>query len=323
MALTATKIWTQKEFTEELASMGGSEYYSVVGPIAELADNKKCVRAPGIPKKSQSHPVHRLLKAVALDAGPGLAERIVTVRYQWNPPAPTTGNAGGTQTNQVRISWGEERRSISVERDQSGNLITNSAGDVVDPPPTEDLLGYTCRIVRWEQKFDIVQAYKFTGKVNSADMFAGGVKFPAGTVRMVSILPEGEYTPDQKPIPIVYTLAIRSPLAGEDNDFAKFPYLYWMADIGIRSHYEGGGTKLGDLYWKDGTVVGDRVDQPIPLYNGAPIRPADFLVTSLGKAPTTKNRLPTRGRPKYIRVGDVYWIGWDTIPKANLLELGL
>lgn len=327
MPYDVAKLWSQRDVEQSIQGWGATDYYSVTGTASELADTKNLLLASGLPKIGQSHPAQRDLRCGSLQAGPGLVERIVSARYQWLPNGlqGLPGGASDPLLEPPRISWAPIDRSESLPTDIHGQLITNSAADPVDPPPVFERRSRELRITRYEREYKPEIADYYEGAVNSNDMFAGGRKFPRGTVRILSIIPVEEYTPDATSIKIAYTFEVRTKFKVKPRNLIEAePFRYWHADVGLRSFFVGGGKSPGDIYIKNADDTTTRIDTPVRLKDGAPYNIADFKVGSDAVAPMTKNDVFTgKSPPKRVTLNDTIYLGWEIYPYLNLLELGL
>ena len=334
MPYDVSKLWSQKDIEQSIEGWGATEYYSVTGTPTELADNLNLLIAPGIPAIGQSHPTRRDLRVMSKQAGSGLAERIISVRYAWLPNGlPTGGSSGNLLSQAPTISWSMATRLDSIGTDVYGNLITNSAGDVVDPPPTIQKYSRILEIQRYETEYRPEIADRFEGTTNSKDIIAGGRRFPAATVLCQTIFPVESYTPDADAILVSYRFEVRTLFfranGGNPTSMDKFPFRFWHADMGLRSFYAVSGVpdRVGDIYGKNGTALGDQIDVPVRLENGKPMNSSDYLITSLGKEPTVHGVFPKKDGPLIqtitTPIGNTNFIGWRIYPGEDFQELGL
>lgn len=340
MAYSLSQLWSQKDAEQSFQGWGATEYFSIVGTPAELADTKNLLLTPGLPRLGQSHPANRDLRCATLQAGPGLAERVVSARYQWLPNGfPTGGGNENLLAQSPTISWSRATREESLGADVYGNLITNSAGDPVDPPPTKTAYSRILEITRYEREYKPEVADRFENTTNAKEIIAGGRRFPAATVLCQSIYPAQEYTADATAILIRYTFEVRTRFWSDGTKPTKideFPFRFWHADLGLRCFFGATAAtqRLGDVYGKirgtTGTTdsLGERVDTPIRLGgNGVPADFNDYYVTDQSRAPTTKNIFPAKDGPLKVEIktalGRTVFIGWRIYPGEDFLFLGL
>lgn len=329
MPLSATEIWSEKETTQEQQGWGATRYYSVIGTTTELLDEAAVVRCPGVPALGESHPNFRDLRVVNKSAGPGLAERKVSVRYQWMPEgwSENTGN-DDPLARPVVVQWGQGRISEPRSWDIYGNPIANSAGDVFDELPNVDRLVLTLRITRWERSFNLFLVNGYVNKINSAAMPAGPYTFAPGQVLCTFIGPAAEFEAGAQSIQMAYEFEIRSiSAAASGNDLPELvranPFKWWTVDRGTRSFYDGGGSKIGDLYYADDRT--EKVSDAVNLNGqGAPYVAADYVVTSSGDAPANRTTyFPQLVSRVEFKSQGCWLLGFDLFRAANLLDLGL
>jgi hypothetical protein len=324
MAYDVKKLWSQKDIEQSIEGWGATDYYSVTGTPTELNDEKNLLLASGLPRIGSSHSTNRTLRLYALQAGPGLAERIISARYQWLPNGlPTNGDADPL-TSKPAIRWSRVTRQETLPTDIHGSLITNSAGDPFDPGPQFERMSRLLEIERYERSYQPEIADQFEGTVNAVDMFAGGRRFPRGTILCISIVPSDAYQADAPSVRIVYTFEVRARFFGKPRNAVEAePFRYWVADRGSRGYASASGG-LVDFYEKesDGTI-GNQVSNDINLSRGAPIKLTQYFAGANQAAPVAVNKLPTSNAPKYVTLNGVNYIGWEVYPYANLLRLGL
>lgn len=343
MAYDVKKLWTQKDNELTADGWGATEYYSVTGTLTEMADDKNLLLASGLPRLKQSHPTNRILQLYSLAAGPGLVERVITARYQWFPNGFPSQQTADPTTKKPVITWGPLDETVSRSYDIFGNLMTNSAGDLVEQLP-QIAKGYrTLNIVRYERGWNPEIADRFEETINSVDMFAGGRRFPRGTMLCRRILPAESYEADANIIPVQYSFDVKTrfsgqsltglgggttgQLAGAIKAVNAEPFRFWFPDRGVRSMYDGGGKVPGDLYLKipvtssTSTPELQREDEPVLLRKGIPINSSKYYVTSQRKTPAANSQI--KKNVKVISVGDVDLIGYQIYESANFLELGL
>ena len=78
------------------------------------------------------------------------------------------------------ISVGFEDYVLIVEKDTSGNLILNPAGDRYDPAPEETYSNVAVTITRNVASFSMLTAREYKNSVNSADVSLLGITLTAG-----------------------------------------------------------------------------------------------------------------------------------------------
>lgn len=328
MALNSTELWSQKGTTQEQNGWGDTRYFSVVGTTTELLDGKAVVNAPGVPAINQAHPNFRDLRVVNKSAGPGLAERIVSVRYQWMPNGGVPGqNSENVFAQPPKISWGFSQRTELTDQDIHGNLICNSAGDVFSNLPSRTLFSLTLRVTRWERKFDVYKTRNYVNKVNSKPMIAGDVRFDPRSVLCTFIGPVEEFSAGANAVHMGYEFEIR-PTGGSalPKEVASRPFAYWTVDTGLRC-YNGEKKTLGspsDLYYDDDEKK--QVSQDVLFNgNGRPIDPSSFVVYKSDKTTVAPQAPPTtikRSIDPVVKPGAVF-LGFDVYEEADLLQLKL
>ena len=323
-------MWSQGDAQEDQNSWGATHYYSVAGEPGEMLNDQAVVNAPGVPSKGSSHSNFRNLRVANKSAGPGLTERVVSVRYQWMPGGWTPGD-NDDSFSVTRISWSKGFVSEPWGYDVYGNPITNSAFDAVDNPPTNDKFYKEVTIRRMESKYDLLRLTPFEGKVSSRDMVAGGVIFKAGTVMCVDIAPAEEYSANATAISMSYTLRFypTSPsIVGNviPAQMRNDPFRYWIIDTGLRGFYADGASGrpakvIGDFYY----LTGEPVSSSVRMNGaGAPYETGAYLVTSQRKT-AVENPKPL---PKQVvvvplpSIGAVA-LGYQNRETADLLQLGL
>lgn len=336
MAYDVRKLWSQKDFTiDALQGFGSTEYYSVTADTtAELNDDRAVADAVGsngiqVPALNTSHPANRDLRVAYKSAGPGLTERIISVRYQYAPGGIQFTPNDNPLTRKPRFSWSRITYQESVGRDIYNNPISNSVGDPVDPPPSITMASRMLTIRRHEQGYKPEISDRFENTVNSVEIMASGRRCPSHTIRVESIIPVGEYTDGAGVLEIEYQLEFKWRLAGPPGGkislIQRYPHHFWHYDLGRNGWYtnDSNQTAKGRLYHTNAAGSADEpVSEDVPLEDGIPIKKGKYVVTSASEAAV---RPPIFIRPSPLRekVGDVYMLGWPIYRPENLLLLGL
>jgi len=216
--------------------------------VDEVADAEQAARAAGVPAEGSTHQRDNSLYAESPDVqqiSQTPAYR-VTVNYAPQDPA-----AAAEQPNPVsrkaRVSWGRFDITEITEVDPEGNPIVNSAGDVPDPPPTEEVAVRVLTIKKWESSFDLSLAGQYEDTTNADEFSLGnGHTVAKGQALCRTIMPAEEYdigTP--KPLLIVYTFWLRN---GDE------PWRRRFIDQGFRATYadEDGKIVPGELFSRSG-----------------------------------------------------------------------
>jgi hypothetical protein len=325
MAYNVTELWSQKDTTQERNGWGATRYFSVIGTTAELLDGRGVVEAQGIPQRNESHPNFRDLRVSSKSAGPGLTERIVSVRYQWMPAGGDPDVGEDDPLNQTpTVTWSIAQRTESIDRDIYGSPLANSAGDAFDSLPQVNRFGLALTIVRWESFYDVFKARAFFERVNKDLIVAGGVQFLPRTMLCTGIIPADTFKVGQSPIPISYSFEIRSTQSNQQPaSIAGRPFAWWVADMGLRSFASGKKSPL-DLR---------RTNDPSNLINaavrfngtGIPMDTAEFCVVSTGGTPSTPiaNPTPLSTKVQKVNAGNAWYLGYDIYEEADFLQLGL
>lgn len=328
MAFEVTELWSQKDVSEEQLSVGATRYYSVTGTTQELFDDRQVLNAPGIPAKGASHPGWRDLRVVNKTAGPGLVERVVSVRYAWQP-------GGGTQTQpddplqqSPEITWSIAQRTDARSWDIHGNPVANSAGDVFSDLPSVTEFSLVLDITRWEQRFDPFKTRKFVNKVNSQPLIAGDVTFLPHTMLCTGIAPADTFRAGASQIKMRYSFEIRP--TGDDVQGAQGlpaevrlgPFKWWTIDAGSRSF--NGTSEPVELFRANNK--GQHVGIDVRLDGtGKPLQPSEFAVYTADTTTTTPKSNPKPVPPgvSVVKASNCVFLGFDMIGEADFRELGL
>jgi hypothetical protein len=325
MAYDVTLLWSQKDATQERNGWGATRYFSVIGTPTELLDDRGVVSAPGIPQKNESHPNFRDLRVSSKSAGPGLTERIVSVRYQWMPAGGDPDVGEDDPLNQTpTVTWSIAQRTESIDRDIYGSPLANSAGDAFDSLPQVNRFGLALTIVRWESFYDVFKARAFFERVNKDLIVAGGVQFLPRTMLCTGIIPADTFKVGQSPIPISYSFEIRSTQSNQQPaSIAGRPFAWWVADMGLRS-FASGRRNPYDLYRS--TDKTQQVTAAVRLNgSGAPMQPDEFVVrtsTTTTAAPVNSVS-PLPPSVQKVNAGNAWYLGYDIYEEADFLQLGL
>jgi hypothetical protein len=323
MAYNVTEMWSSRSDETSYTGMTSARYFSVTGTLPEMADAKNVERAPGIPRLGQSHQKDRSLKVASVQAGPGLTERIVTASYQWFPNGFPNGGTPSPLSTIPIIQWSRASRSVSQTHDIYGSPIANSAGKLFDPAYQRDMNSYIVEILKYEAKFDFTKAARFEGRVSSTEMVSGGVKFPAGTIKCLSIMPAEPFASNASIVRMSYQLEIRIPRGTPRTKptlIELHPFRHWLAD-------QGTSVAAGPLYNIVGTAtVGDPVTEPVLLSHGAPVESGLYLLApngtgAAGTSPASNDKLPKN--VLRTKIAGVDWLGYAVDPSGDLLELRL
>lgn len=340
MGYDVRKFWSQKDFTiDALQGFGSTEYYSVTADTAaELADDRAVADATGsngeqVPPINASHPSNRDLRVAYKSVGPGLNERVVSVRYQYAQGGLVFAPNDNPLTRKPRISWARVTTQEYVRRDIFNNPIANTAGDPFDPPPQITMASRMLTIRRHEQGYKPEISDRFENTVNSFEVVASGRRFPPGTIRVESIIPVGEYTDGAAVLEIEYQLEIKwrlfTPPGTQLTEIDRNPFYFWTFDQGSRGWYSAGDTnnaslKTGLLYHTDETGKSDEaVTSAVPLDGrGKPVDPS--VVVTINSKPPIEPRSPYGNTPPLLqKTSGVWMLGFAIYRPDDLLLLGL
>lgn len=327
MALSATELWSQKETTQEANTWGAARYFSVIGTTTELLDELAVVNCPGTPAIGSSHPRFRDLRVVNKSAGPGLAERTLTVRYQWMPQGWNPKDSNTDPLSRVpRITWGTGFTTEPWLFDVYGNPITNSAFDALANPPQKEKYFKTLRITRWERNYDIRLATMFEGKINAKDIVSGNVTFRARTVKCTAIAPVSEYGADESPLQIAYDFQLFSTAPTTTGnrllpwEIARDPFKHWFLDSGLRGYSGASGANPGDFTYESS---GERVSDEILLNGyGAPMEPSKYQVNAATPV-NNPGKLPTTIAKVFLPSFKAWALGYDVAEAVDFAGMAL
>ena len=122
----------------------------------------------------------------------------VTVKYsrpQINPDAQTSpnnpGDDGGTSGGSAPSSpitsqkwvWGTWSKTVAPQKDRDGLVFANSAGDLIDPPPTREDENLQLTYTRTQATLSVRWLRDLNNSVNSQDISIDSVPFVAGTLK--------------------------------------------------------------------------------------------------------------------------------------------
>ena len=240
-------------------------------------DEGRAIQAVGI-KRGSTHPLDSTLVAAQPEANAnGFGVWIVSVKWS------LLGRGNKDPSGKPRISW---RRSVSSEafdRDPDGNPITNSAGDVFDPPPEDEVADRGFIIRRVEPFYDLDKAEEYENTVNDKGFtFLGRYTFKQGQVLCESIMPATDYDFDATSIEIEYAFWFR-----------RDGWKRRIVDEGRRAFYYDDTDKTNkkaEIYGADGT----QVSTPVLLDGGgSPLD--DTLKIGKGKVDAVSAANPPAG----------------------------
>jgi len=154
-----------------------------------------------------------------------------------------------------QIRWGTAREVVPIDRDIYGGLITNSALETFDPPPTDPVHDLTLNIVRNQGAYNAVAMHQYIDAVNN-DIFWG---FAPGIVLCLDISADSQIAADM---------------------------MYWRVQFSFQMRFEGWQLKLADMGMREYTNIDDDgkpVFQVITDSNGTPVSQPVALDGSGGK----------------------------------------
>jgi len=208
-----------------------------------VSDGPQVAReASGIPRMFDVHPADN--RAFVNDISVRETENRklfeVFVSYQTFP-----GRHFQRRENPLRedpeIDWSFVNESEIVTQDTAGKAITNSAGDVFDPPLEQTRSFLQFGMVRNERDFDPAEAVSFINSVNSVETTIGGFIAAARTAKMVEMSGKSVATPGRDYWVVSYKVIFDEDTFDREVLDAGFNALN-AAGKKVKIHNEGDGT---------------------------------------------------------------------------------
>lgn len=272
---------------------GGVRVYSVVGatdPDAALSQFTTATSIVVNTPWSSTDPnnVLRAQSIVPNFQGPILSQ--VVVSYAVPPRGYFQATVKPTDQPWV-WEWGACLDSAQMDRDIDNNPILNAAFDPPAEPFQTSVEKQTLRVIRFEAFYDRATLRYYDGAVNSDDLNltqpnGKTVAYPAGTIRVVRIVPAQAYTTFDTFVPVgveleLYDLSLINPNLHD-------PFQLHVLNVGSNAYY-GDGTKKGHLLYASNR---EPVDKDVPLDgDGVPID-TTLLVAGDGNDPVAPVAAP-------------------------------
>lgn len=155
------------------------------------------------------------------------------------------------------VSWGRGFRQVPVDRDATGKLIRNSAGDFFDPLPVRDFPVETLTIKRFEPFYDRTKARKYVNKVNSNSFIVGDTEVLPFECKCTNIGPTSEYEVNAATIEIAYEFEIILGLRAPDKpNESGNPFDFHRTDAGRRGWFTKDSKTIKGYFCTAETVGG-------------------------------------------------------------------
>lgn len=159
------------------------ELYIVIVDTAVDGANV-ALNASGIPAIGDKHPTNSAATARRIRPLITASRLAYMVRVQYSTSTTFVSPTLNPLDEDPEIEWGNLDIEVIIERDINDNPITNSAGDVVDPPLTDTRTLQVCRITRNEKKWDPEKQRFFIDTTNNATLRVAGLRLFAGQGRL-------------------------------------------------------------------------------------------------------------------------------------------
>jgi len=242
-----------------------------------------------VPGMWSLHPYNSWLyvKSVHVEPGEGPFAYHVTVTYgSVTDPYSSTGHEPvHPLLEPPEISYSFVTVTEPVDIDITGAPITNSAGELFDPPITREFHDLVLRIVRNEAGFNALLAAEYKGAVNS-DVWYG---FAAETIRCVVF--DG----------------VQRRVAG---------LIYWRVTYELHIRWDGWRKRVMDAGYIELNVAGDD-------YQKIKIEDPDTKIKEAVTSPWPLDGAGRALTPAQKKAGTAYWKLWPLYPLKPFSVLGL
>jgi len=190
--MVATSVNEKRDGKRAIHDEKGKKYTRVFLVVLDTVETDGAItarQAAGVPRRGDLHDTDTSARVIVVDPQQIDGSPLYwNVEVEYSTEYDSDSGGGVVAENPLdrpdEYSWGHFDRTVILDRDKNGAAITNSAGDVFDPPLEEDQSLPELTIIRNQLVYPPNTAFNYMNSVNNSSLTIKGATVAPRQVKM-------------------------------------------------------------------------------------------------------------------------------------------